>query len=67
MPSEHADRSTHTLRVTTIAGELIAEHGLNAVHVAIGRLNDALDRRDRVARDFWAEVVHAIVEQKRCN
>ena len=53
--------------MATIAGELIAEHGPNAVYVAIGRLNDALDRGDRIARDFWAEVVHAIVEQKRGN
>ena len=46
---------------------MIAEHGLNAVHAAIERLNDAIDRGDRPSRDFWAEVVHAVVEQKHGN
>jgi len=51
--------------VEQIAGELIAEHGPKAVHVAIGRLNDAIDRGDRISRDFYAEIVCAIIEQDR--
>jgi hypothetical protein len=39
-------------RVAQIAGELIAEHGPNAAYAAIERLNDAIDRGDRISRDF---------------
>jgi hypothetical protein len=42
--------------VAQIAGELIAEHGSNAVYAAIARLNDAIDRNDRISRDFYAEI-----------
>ena len=59
------DRSTHQARVAQIAGELIAEHGPNAVYAAIARLNDAIDRGDRISRDFYAEIVCAIIEQDR--
>ena len=48
-----------------VAGELIAEHGPNAVYAAIERLNDAIDRGDRISRDFYAEIVCAIIEQGR--
>jgi hypothetical protein len=51
--------------VAQIAGELIAEHGPNAVYAAIARLNDAIDRGDRISRDFYAEIVCAIIEQDR--
>jgi hypothetical protein len=65
VPQKKPDRSTHQARVAQIAGELIAEHGPKAVHVAIGRLNDAIDRGDRISRDFYAEIVCAIIEQDR--
>jgi len=51
--------------VAQIAGELIAEHGPNAVYAAIERLNDAIARGDRISRDFYAEIVCAIIEQGR--
>ena len=60
-----ADRPTHEARVAQIAGELIAEHGPNAVYAAIERINDAIDRGDRISRDFYAEIVCAIIEQGR--
>jgi hypothetical protein len=59
------DRPTHEARVAQIAGELIAEHGSNAVYAAIARLNDAIDRNDRISRDFYAQIVRAIIEQDR--
>jgi hypothetical protein len=59
------DRATHAARVAQIAGELITEHGPNAVRAAIARLNDAIDRGDRISRDFCAEIVCAIIEQNR--
>ena len=62
---EQLGRSEHELRVGRIAGDLIAVHGANAVRVALERLNDAIDRGDRPDRNFWAEVVHAIIEQRR--
>jgi len=63
--AKKTDRSTHEARVAQIAGELIAEHGPNAVYAAIERLNDAIDRGDRISRDFYAEIVCAIIEQGR--
>jgi hypothetical protein len=51
--------------VAQIADELITEHGRNAVHVAIAGLNDAIDRGDRISRDFYAEIVCVIIEQDR--
>ena len=60
-----SDQSTHAARVARIAGELIAEHGPRAVHAAIARLNDAIDRGDRISRDFYAEIVCAIIEKNR--
>ena len=65
MPTQKSDRSTHAARVAQIAGELIAEHGSWAVHAAIERLNDAIDRGDRISRDFYAEIVCTIIEQDR--
>ena len=44
MLTQKLDWSTHAARVAQIADELITEHGQNAVHVAIARLNDAIDR-----------------------
>jgi len=65
VPQKKADRSTHEARVAQIAGELITEHGPKAVYAAIARLNDAIDRGDRISRDFYAEIVCAIIEQDR--
>ena len=59
------NRPTHEARVAQIAGELIAEHGPNAVYAAIERLNDAIDRGYRISRVFYAEIVCAIIEQGR--
>ena len=54
--------------VTTVeesARRLITKHPLRAVFVAIERLNKRIDRGDWRARDFWAEVVHAIHDHAR--
>ena len=45
-----------------IAGDLIREHGIRAVFVAVERLNAMIDGDDRRGRDLWARVVHAIHE-----
>jgi hypothetical protein len=58
--------ATHEARVAQIAGALITEHGPKAVYAAIARLNEAIDRGDRISRDFYAEIVRAIIiEQDR--
>ena len=49
-------------RVDELARKLIEQHGIRAVHVAVERLNQSIDERDHPARDFWAQVVHAIHE-----
>jgi len=49
-------------RVDEAARKLIEQHGARAVHVAVERLNQSIDERDHPARDFWAQVVHAIHE-----
>ena len=58
-------RSAHQLRVERLARDLIAQQGAHAVHAAIERLNEAIDRQNRPARSFWAEVVHEVLEQQR--
>jgi len=52
-------------RVDDAARKLIEEHGPRAVHIAVERLNQSIDERDHSARDFWAQVVHAIHECQR--
>jgi len=52
-------------RVEEIARKLIEQHGMRAVYIAIERLNQSIDERDHPARDFWAQVVHAIHEYQR--
>jgi hypothetical protein len=52
-------------KVEESARALIAEHGDRAVFVAIDRLDESIDRRDWHARNFWAQVVHAIHEHQR--
>jgi hypothetical protein len=49
------------------ARTLIEQHGANAVHLALERLNESIERGDRASRDFWAQVVHAIHEQQRLS
>jgi hypothetical protein len=44
---------------------LIEQHGKGAVYAAVERLNQSIDEHDRPARDFWAQVVHAIHEFQR--
>jgi hypothetical protein len=61
------DRSAHQLRVKRIARDLIAQKGAHAVHAAIERLNEAIDRQNWPARSFWAEVVHEVLEQQRAG
>jgi hypothetical protein len=51
--------------VDEAARKLIEEHGPRAVHIAVERLNQSIDERDHPARDFWAQVVHAIHEYQR--
>ena len=52
-------------RVDELARKLIEQHGSRAVHIAVERLNQSIDERDYPARDFWAQVVHAIHEYER--
>ena len=52
-------------RVDELARKLIEQHGSRAVHIAVERLNQSIDERDHPARDFWAQVVHAIHEYQR--
>jgi hypothetical protein len=52
-------------RVGELARKLIEQHGTRAVYVAVERLNQSIDERDHPARDFWAQVVHAIHENQR--
>jgi len=52
-------------RVDELAHKLIEQHGPRAVHIAVERLNQSIDERDHSARDFWAQVVHAIHECQR--
>ena len=52
-------------RVDELARKLIEQHGPRAVHIAVERLNQSIDERDHSARDFWAQVVHAIHECQR--
>jgi hypothetical protein len=53
--AKKADRPTHEARVAQSAGELIAEYGSNEVYAAIARLNDAIDRGDRISFICLAE------------
>jgi hypothetical protein len=48
-----------------LARDLIEQHGTPAAHAAVERLNHSIDERDQPARDFWAQVVHAIHEHQR--
>jgi hypothetical protein len=52
-------------RVGELARKLIEQHGSRAVYIAVERLNQSIDERDHPARDFWAQVVHAIHECQR--
>jgi len=52
-------------RVDDAARKLIEEHGPRAVRIAVERLNQSIDERDHPARDFWAQVVHAIHQYQR--
>ena len=61
------DRSTHQLRVERLARDLITQQGADAIQSAIERLNEAIDRQNRPARSFWAEVVHEVLEQQRAG
>jgi hypothetical protein len=47
------------------ARALIETYRLRAVFVAMDRLNKSIDRGDLRARDFWAQVVHAIHDYQR--
>jgi hypothetical protein len=51
--------------VESSARKLIEQYRLRAVFVAMDRLNKSIDQRDFHARDFWAQVVHAIHEFHR--
>ena len=48
----------------TIARDLIRQHGTDAVHVAVQRLNEMIDKDDWRCRDLWARIVHAIHEMQ---
>lgn len=52
-------------KVEDSARALIAEHGDRAVFVAVDLLNESIDQRDWYARNFWAQVVHAIHDRRR--
>ena len=47
-------------KVEEVARALVANHGQEAVSIAIEHLNESIDRGDQRDRDFWAQVVHAI-------
>lgn len=54
--------------IATVEGSalaLIKKYRLRAVFIAIDRLNKSIDRGDLRARDFWAQVVHAIHDHQR--
>ena len=51
--------------VDNSARDLIERHGTGAVYAAVERLNQSIDEGDQTARDFWAQVVHAIHEYQR--
>ena len=52
-------------KVDEAARNLIEQHGIRAAYFAVERLNESIDRRDQIGRDFWAQVVHAIHEHQR--
>jgi hypothetical protein len=52
-------------KVDEAARDLIEQHGIRAAYFAVERLNESIDRRDQIGRDFWAQVVHAIHEHQR--
>ena len=54
-------------KVEDSARALIAEHGDRAVFVAVDLLNESIDQRDWHARNFWAQVVHAIHDRRRSD
>lgn len=51
--------------VESSARTLIEKDRLRAVFAAIDQLNESIDRGDLRARDFWAQVVHAIDDFQR--
>jgi hypothetical protein len=55
-----ADRQHITALVEKSARRLMKRHGARAVLIAIERLNKSIDRQDKRARDFWAQVVHIL-------
>jgi len=52
-------------KVDEAARNLIEQHGIRAAYFSVERLNESIDRRDQIGRDFWAQVVHAIHEHQR--
>ena len=51
----------HTIALVEKAARLLRDkHGAQAALVALERLNRSIDRKNWSARDFWAQVVHAI-------
>ena len=52
-------------KVDEAARDLIEQHGIRAAYFAVERLNESIDRRDQIGRDFWAQVVHAVHEHQR--
>jgi len=52
-------------KVDEEARNLIEQHGIRAAYTAVERLNERIDRRDQIGRDFWAQVVQAIHEHQR--
>jgi hypothetical protein len=52
-------------KVDESACKLVEQHGKGAAYMAVERLNESIDQGDRLRRDFWAQVVHAIHEYQR--
>jgi hypothetical protein len=52
-------------RVDESARKLVEQHGKRAAYIAVERLNESMGQGDRLGRDFWAQVVHAIHEYQR--
>jgi hypothetical protein len=60
-------KENHSMPATVVESvhRLIEQHGKGAVYAAVERLNQSIDERDHPARDFWAQVVHAIHQYQR--
>ena len=50
--------------IETSARELIERHHSGAIVIALSKLNRSIDQGDKLAREFWAMIVHLIHDQE---